>query len=229
VKDPSPDLQSLCEGLKQPADAAERKPAPLPADLPMHLVGEAYKSIHKFLLTFGPLEDQLRGRMERVMAPDGDAELVSVEGKEAWLKKHAAMVTELQQHQASLPSPPVPSAPLTPGGSCTAIQPNWISTRMQERAFIDAVALAKLDEVLVSSSGEGFTTQASFAALHADYLKGLGINAKGTQMQLISLHRDPHLHLLSIYTRSTPPRPLPPPAPAPPRPHRRSLPMKLRS
>jgi hypothetical protein len=49
----------------------------------------------------------------------------------------------------------------------------------------------------VSSSGEGFTTEASFAALppaelHADYLKGLGIAAKGTQMQLISLHKELH-------------------------------------
>jgi hypothetical protein len=68
---------------------------------------------------------------------------------------------------------------------------------MQERAFSDTAVLAKLDDVLVSSSGESFTTEASFAALppaelHADYLKGLGINAKGTQMQLLSLHRDLH-------------------------------------
>jgi hypothetical protein len=57
----------------------------------MHLVGDAYKSIHKFLLTFGPLEDQLRGRMERVMAPDGDIEWVSVEGKDAWLKNTSSL------------------------------------------------------------------------------------------------------------------------------------------
>jgi hypothetical protein len=81
VLDPNSELQSLCEGLKQPADAPEGKPASLPADFHVHLVGDAYKSIHKFLLTFGPLKDQLRSRMERVMAPDGDVEWVSTEGE----------------------------------------------------------------------------------------------------------------------------------------------------
>jgi hypothetical protein len=199
--DLNPQLQSLCEGLKQPTAAAGGGQA-LPADLPMHLVGDAYKSIHKFLLTFGPLEDQLRGRMERVMAPDGDVEWVSVEGKKAWLKKHATIVSEQQQRQQQipLPVPPVlPAAVLVPVAvsPAPAARTSWLSVRMQERGFTDAVVLAKLDAVLVSSSGEGFTTEAAFAVLppaelHAEYLKGLGISAKGTQMQLISLYKELH-------------------------------------
>jgi hypothetical protein len=88
---------------------------------------------------------------------------------------------------------------------------------MQERAFSDTAVLAKLDDVLVSSSGEGFTTEASFAALppaelHADNLKGLGITAKGTQMQLVSLHRDLHAQ----HAAASPPTPSTGSAPASP-------------
>jgi hypothetical protein len=62
----------------------------------MHMVGEAYRSVHTFLTTgenatLGKLEDQLRGRMERVMAPDGDIEWVSVQGRDAWLQKRATV------------------------------------------------------------------------------------------------------------------------------------------
>jgi hypothetical protein len=197
--DLNPELQSLCEGLKQPSAAAGGGQA-LPADLPMHLVGEAYKSIHKFLLTFGPLEDQLRGRMERVMAPDGDVEWVTVEGKEAWLKKHATIVSEQHQQQVSLLAPSVLPAPvLVPVTVSLALvaRTSWLSVRMQERGFTDAAVLAKLDEVLVSSSGEGFTTETSFATLfpadfNLEYLKGLGITARGTANQLVVLHRELH-------------------------------------
>jgi hypothetical protein len=88
---------------------------------------------------------------------------------------------------------------------------------MQERSFSDTAVLAKLDEVLVYSSGEGFTSKAAFAALppvelHADYLKSLGITAKGTQMQLISLHSDLHAQ----HTAASSPTPSTGSAPASP-------------
>jgi hypothetical protein len=208
--DLNPQLQSLFEGLKQPTAAADGKQA-LPADLPMHLVGEAYKSIHKFLLTFGPLEDQLRGRMERVMAPDGDVEWVSVEGKEAWLKKHATIVSELHQQQVSLPVPPVlPAAVQVPVAvsPAPAARTSWLSVRMQERGFTDVAVLAKLDARLVSSSGEGFTTEASLAVLrpeefHVEYLQSVGITARGTAGQLVALHRELHAQ----YTAASSPTP----------------------
>jgi hypothetical protein len=213
--DLNPELQSLCEGLKEPTAGGGGQA--LPAHLPMHLVGEAYKSMHKFLLTFGPLEDQLRGRMERVMAPDGDVEWVSVEGKEAWLQKHATLVQAEPVSAPRRPTSPKPSAasalvtayPARVVPTSCAI-PTWLSVRMQERGFTDATVLAKLDEVLVSSSGEGFTTEVAFtvlppAELHAEYLKGLGIAAKGTHMQLISLHRELHAQ----YTAASSPMPSP--------------------
>ena len=102
--------QALCRGLGKGKGRMVDASAPLPADLPMHLVGEAYKSIHTFLTTgenatLGKLEDQLRGRMERVMAPDGDIEWVSVQGRDAWLQKRSALAAEL------LPSPAETTAP----------------------------------------------------------------------------------------------------------------------
>jgi hypothetical protein len=202
-------LQSLCEGLKQPTAAAGGGQA-LPANLPMHLVGEAYKSVHKFLLTFGPLEDQLRGRMERVMASDGDVEWVSVEGKEAWLKKHAAMVQTQAPSAPQRPTTPKPSAAPAPIHlNPVSVVPtsysstSWLSVRMQERGFTDAVVLAKLDAVLVSSSGEGFTTEASLAVLrpdefHVEYLQSVGITARGTAGQLVALHRELHAQYTAV-------------------------------
>jgi hypothetical protein len=200
--DLNPELQSLCEGLKQPTAVADGGQG-LPADLPMHLVGEAYKSIHKFLLAFGPLEDQLRGRMERVMAPDGDVEWVSVVGKEAWLKKHELIISPRQSKPTAPPRPERPdrTAPALTASSMIAghivtgnVTHSWLvptlTTGGMSPAQIEVCQLALVVQ-------EGFTTEASFAALppiefHAEYLKSLGIIAKGTQMQLIALHRDLH-------------------------------------
>jgi hypothetical protein len=198
--DLNPELQSLCEGLKQPT--IDRGQA-LPADLPVHLVGEAYKSIHKFLLAFGPLEDQLRGRMERVMAPDGDVEWVSMEGKDAWLKKHELIVSP----QLSKPTPPprperpdrtsaalttsvMIAGPIVTGG----VTHSWLVPTLT-KCGMSAAQIEVCERALVVQ--EGFTTEVSFAALphiefNAEYLRGLGITAKGTQMQLIALHRELH-------------------------------------
>jgi hypothetical protein len=183
VMGPNPDLQPLCDSLQQLSATTDKGKAL--ANLPIHLVGEAYKSIHKFLLTFGPLEDQLRGRMERVMTPDGDIEWVSMEGKDAWLKKHTAIVT---QHLGSLPAPPTSPLP----ASTEAYPRGWLALRLTACGMA-AEQVVVCEQTLVVA--EEFTTEASFAALppaelHAEYLKGLGITAKGTQMQLISLHRE---------------------------------------
>jgi hypothetical protein len=198
--DLNPELQSLCEGLKQPIiDRGQT----LPTDLPMHLVGEAYRSIHKFLLAFGPLEDQLRGRMERVMAPDGDVEWVSVEGKEAWLKKHELIVCPLQSKPTPPPRPERPdrTAPALTASSMIAgpivtgsVTQSWLGTALTKGGMSPA-QIEVCERALIAQ--EGFTTEASFAALppiefNAEYLMGLGITAKGTQMQLISLHRELH-------------------------------------
>jgi hypothetical protein len=200
--DLNPELQCLCEGLKQPAPGADGGQA-LPADLPMHLVGEAYKSIHKFLLAFGPLEDQLRGRMERVMAPDGDVEWVSVEGKDAWLKKHELIISPRQGKPVPPPRPERPdrtSAALT---TSVMIAGPIVTGRVAHSWLVSALTNAGMSPAQIEVceraliSQEGFTTEPSFASLpptefNAEYLKGLGITAKGTQMQLIALHRDLH-------------------------------------
>jgi hypothetical protein len=200
--DLNPELQSLCEGLKQPTALADGGQA-LPADLPMHLVGEAYKSIHKFLLAFGPLEDQLRGRMERVMAPDGDVEWVSVEGKDAWLKKHELIISPRQGKPVPPPRPERPdrtsaalttsvmiAGPIVTGG----VTHSWLVSALTN-AGMSPAQIEVCERALIAQ--EGFTTEALFASLppiefNAEYLRGLGITAKGTQMQLISLHRELH-------------------------------------
>jgi hypothetical protein len=185
VMGPNSDLQSLRESLQQPTATTDNRKAP--ANLPIHLMGEAYRSIHKFLLTFGPLEDQLRGRMERVMAPDGDIEWVSMEGKDAWLKKRTAIVT---QPLCSLPAPPTSPLP----ASTEAYPRGWLVLRLTACGMAAEQVLVCERALVVE---EGFATEASFAALppaelHAHYLTGLGVTAKGTQMQLIALHRQLH-------------------------------------
>jgi hypothetical protein len=179
------DLQSLRESFQQRSAITDE--GKVSANLPIHLVGDAYKSIHKFLLTFGPLEEQLRGRMERVMAPDGDIEWVSMEGKDAWLKKHTAIVT---QPLGSLPAPPTSPLP----ASTEAYPHGWLALRLTACGMAAEQVLVCERALVVK---EGFATEASFAALppaelHAHYLTGLGVTAKGTQMQLIALHRDLH-------------------------------------
>ena len=54
---------------------------------------EAYNGIETYLTTgdnlqFGPLHVQLRGLMERERGEDGTVEWVSVQGRDAWLRKH---------------------------------------------------------------------------------------------------------------------------------------------
>jgi hypothetical protein len=217
--DLNPKLQSLCEGLKQPTAATEGRQA-LPANLPMHLVGDAYKSIHTFLTTvenakLGKLEDQLRGRMERVMAPDGDVEWVSVEGKEAWLQKHATIVRppEVAQ-QGPLPIPPlspvpVLAAPVVPVTVVPAVVPSaassWLAVKLAERGMAPA-QVAVCESVLVEK--EGFYKEESLATLPAAefdlvYLRSVGISARGTANELVALHRELHAQ----YTAASSPTP----------------------
>jgi hypothetical protein len=211
--DLNPKLQSLCEGLKQPTAAAEGGQA-LPANLPMHLVGDAYKSIHTYLTTgenakLGKLEDQLRGRMERVMAPDGDIEWVSVEGKEAWLQKHATIVAPPEApQQAVLPVPPlspVPAltAPVVPVAVVATVVPkvasSWLAVKLAERGMAPA-QVAVCDSILVEQ--EGFHTEASLATVvvadfNREYLRSVGIAALGIASQLVALHQELHAHYIA--------------------------------
>jgi hypothetical protein len=64
---------------------------------------------------------------------------------------------------------------------------------------------------------EGFTTEAALATLepaefHLEYLRGIGITAKGTANQLVSLHRELHAKHCPALTESALPEP---PSPEP--------------
>jgi hypothetical protein len=214
--DLNPKLQSLWEGLKQPTAAAEGGQA-LPAHLPMHLVGDAYKSIHTYLTTgenskLGKLEDQLRGRMERVMAPDGDIEWVSVEGKEAWLQKHATIVGPPDAPQQALPPvPQVSPAPavttsVVPVAVVATVLPSaansWLAVKLAERGMAPA-QVAVCESVLVEK--EGFYKEESLATLPATefdlvYLRSVGISARGTANELVALHRELHAQYFGAFS-----------------------------
>jgi hypothetical protein len=216
----NPELQAMCAGLKQPTAAAEGVQA-LPANLPMHLVGDAYKSIHTYLTTgenakLGKLEDQLRGRMERVMAPNGDIEWVSVEGKKTWLQKHATIVRppEVAQ-QGPLPVPPlspVPAltAPVVPVAVTPVVAGNaansWLAIKLTERGMApDKVAVC--EKVLVLQ--EGFDTEESLALmrpeeLQIEYLRSAGITARGTVNQLLALHLELHAQYTAVPSHPSP-------------------------
>jgi uncharacterized coiled-coil protein SlyX len=175
--------------------------SPLPADLPMHVVGEAYRSIHTFLTTgenaeLGKLEDQLRGRMERVMAPDGDIEWVSVQGRDAWLQKRASV--PLKDSTGSpitdtADASPQPSALLQPSASTTPTGPTtWLGERLAT-AGVGSMLIQLCERVLVEE--QGFGSEKSLARMpssrfHESYLHGIGITAAGLQIELLELHRE---------------------------------------
>jgi hypothetical protein len=198
--DQTPAARALCAGTGV-ADS------PLPADLPMHMVGEAYKSIHTFLTTgenasLGKLEDQLRGRMERVIAPDGDIEWVSTQGRDAWLQKHA--VDSMADERPSLVSGPANtgggmlisdfpvSAPATPLTLPAPEPPTWLGEKLAAAGM--APELVQLcDRVLVREQGFGSEKRLArmpTARFHEQYLHSIGITAAGLQIELLDLHRE---------------------------------------
>jgi len=72
---------------------------------------------------------------------------------------------------------------------------SWLAVRLMARGVDDQKLVARLEEILVSQSGEGFTTEESFAKLpakefHHNYLRSLGISAKGTATHLLELHKE---------------------------------------
>jgi hypothetical protein len=172
----------------------------LPADLPMHMVGEAYKSIHAFLTTgenaaLGKLEDQLRGRMERVMAPDGDIEWVSVQGRDAWLQKHASLA---EKEEPTLSTggftSGVPQTRRASNDSVHMVQrpPTWLGEKLAAAGI--APELVQLcDRVLVREQGFGSEKRLArtpTTKFHEEFLTNLGITSVGLQLELLELHRE---------------------------------------
>eukprot|EP01033_Poteriospumella_lacustris_P018188 gene18188-13061_t len=79
--------------------AAEQSTSPVERTstmLTLDCTDEAYRWVHDLVLPFGPLADQLRGKMHRLRGDDGAVEWVSVEGEDAWKQAHR------------LPPPPPP-------------------------------------------------------------------------------------------------------------------------
>jgi hypothetical protein len=177
--DQTPAARALCAGTRDGSVA-------LPVDLPVQMVGEAYKSIHTFLTTgenatLGKLEDQLRGRMERVKAPDGDIEWVSVQGRDAWLQKHANAVVYK-----------IPTASKAHSLSSAPEPPTWLGERLAAAGI--APELVQLcDRVLVRE--EGFGSEKRLARTPSGefdraYLASVGITGRGLQLELLDLHRE---------------------------------------
>ena len=201
--------------------------APLPADIPMKLVGDAYKSIHTFLTTgdnakLGMLEDQLRGRMERVMAENGDVEWVSVEGRDVWMQKHSALQTEARISSAAAAAATtttittstavvysqVPSSPASPSAVADSVSVSWLSARLREQGVAES-QISLCEKVLVEE--DGYSTEKIFAMdneFSKAYLSSKGITARGTVIVLLSLHDKLRAQYCPI-----PPPPLPPQLP----------------
>jgi hypothetical protein len=138
----------------------------------------------------GKLEDQLRGRMERVMAPDGDVEWVSAQGRDAWLLKHSAMI-ELRDFVPTVSASAPPMLAHVPPVS-EPEPPTWLGERLAAAGI--APELVQLCErVLVRE--EGFGSEKRLARTPSGefdraYLTSVGISGRGLQMELLDLHRE---------------------------------------
>eukprot|EP01033_Poteriospumella_lacustris_P010735 gene10735-7641_t len=78
--------------------------------LTLDCTDEAYRWVHDLVLPHGPLADQLRGKMHRLLGDDGAVEWVSVEGEDAWK----------QAHRLS-PPPPTPTPPSSSTSTSTSV------------------------------------------------------------------------------------------------------------
>mmetsp|Transcript_13067 Transcript_13067/g.26441 ORF Transcript_13067/g.26441 Transcript_13067/m.26441 type:complete len:775 (-) Transcript_13067:49-2373(-) len=228
----SPEVRALRDGLRlsqgfKSEGGSDAVDSGLPASLPMKLVGDAYKSIHTFLTTgdnakLGKLEDQLRGRMERVMAVNGDVEWVSVEGRDVWMQKHSALQTEARISSAAAATSTttttsttavvysqVPSSPASPSAVADSVSVSWLSARLRERGLVEA-QISLCEKVLVEE--DGLSTEEIFALdneFSKAYLSTKGITVRGTVIVLLSLHDK----LRAQYCPIPSPPPLPPQLP----------------
>ena len=124
------------------------------------------------------------------MAPDGDMEWVSVEGRQAWLDKKKQLVNLALQQEES----PVPAL------SCSG----WVSEKLQDR-HLDTDFILHCEEILLA---KGFTTEDSFACLPPDaltvsYFESIGITELGKVGQLIALHRELYIQYCTPTTSTT--------------------------
>lgn len=209
------EARALKQGLQEQATGGSgRRAAAIPLQ---EMVGDAYRAIHKYLVSFGPLEDQLAGHMKRVRASNGDMEWVSLEGEAIWLQKHAALAAE--QHQevgkgqelpSQLPCPPlylgvggpsapptvptapstdtpVPAAQLAPVSAPASQTVTWLSVALCAEGMPPAL-VEVADRALIQE--KGLIKDRYFAAEPVDdaYLRGAGITVSGLLRALLDLH-----------------------------------------
>ena len=220
VMDDNKEMHALCEHIQQGRAAAETEEShKLAVDVPTKMVNDSYRSIHTFLTTginakLGALEDQLRGCMERVLAPNGDMEWVSMEGKPIWLAQR-------QQLQPPPSRPPAVSSVVigvaveaqgihSRAGSDTNLvaqatlevegeagspkYSSWLAQRLTAGG-VSARLVSECDQILVVN--EGFVNEELLAAMPPalfteDYLAEQGIYAKSLQQQLLCIHQELH-------------------------------------
>jgi hypothetical protein len=129
--------------------------------------------------------------MERMMAPNGEVEWVSVEGREVWLERHKRMDQApafSSSAQSSSKRPVCVPVALVPGES-------WLAEKLGARGVSAELILMCESKLVVE---EDFTTEEVFASLQPDefnaaFLAGMGISAKGLQLKFVSFHKDLHV------------------------------------
>jgi hypothetical protein len=163
---------------------------------------EAYKAIHAYLCSFGPVEDQFRGKMSREKYRD-QVEWVSVQMVQRWREQidqraqPAAVSTTTSSSTTYVSSyfhPPLTGIVVESGNDGAATEPvlfPWLVEKLEQSTKMKRADIVKCVNVLVQ---EGIDDELVFADIPPErfdisYLDKIGITSLGVQQRLLRIHK----------------------------------------
>ena len=191
------------DGHSQKKDAGTFPEVSLGTEFPSAFFEESYSSIQALLTTgdnakLGTLEDQLRGRMERVMTEDRDVQ---------WVSR-----ARFRPNSQTLYYPPALMTQKTPESMVKRVLyeagKSWLAEKLKEKAFDDE-SVEFCEQTLMVQ--DAFDTENAFAQIspeefNANYLRKIGIVGLCIQSVLISVHREA-VKSSSVHLTLTPEQP----------------------
>ena len=163
---------------------------------------EAYKAIHAYLCSFGPVEDQFRGKMSREKYR-GQVDWISVQMVQRWREQidqraqPAAVSTTTSSSTTYVSSyfhPPLTGIVVESGNDGATTEPvlfPWLVEKLEQSTKMKRADIVKCVNVLVQ---EGIDDELVFADIPPErfdisYLDKIGITSLGVQQRLLQIHK----------------------------------------